>query len=122
MLGYVYDNKATANGDLVPLPGAHIVWFGPDGPQGAVTDQNGAYQWDPPNEAPDPVPLRVSFVGYQPLYVNVAKYAGQIDFGLNRGAVDLPEFEVFPDAPGVSVPAVGLLALLALVLAVGLDD
>ena len=97
-----------------PLAGAHVVHLGTDGTllDGAATDADGryTYEWD----GAGPIAVRVSFVGYEPLYTMVNP-AGVVNFELVPVVYDLGEgAEVFGDAPGG--PNWGLLGLGVLVL------
>ena len=76
------------------LPGAHVYYFDANGhAQGEATDSSGMFALI----VPVGVELRCTFVGYEPQAVTVTA-SGPINFTL-QGGVDIPEVEIFGDAP-----------------------
>jgi hypothetical protein len=86
---------------------------------GSVTAFDGSYALTIPGPTRD-VELIATYVGYQPAGGVVSTAAGRVDLELQPVAYDIPEVEIFGDAPGRGPgwAGLGLLGLLLLFLAV----
>ena len=113
--------KVREAGSLAPLYLAHVAALDADGKllAGAVAGLGGEYQLDiAPGSA---FILRVSYVGYETASIAVEPGVQWLDVDMERGAVDLPEAEVFGEAPG-SGSAGLLVAGLLLMALLGSED
>lgn len=113
MRGTIYDANT---GAVLWL--AHVVAFELDGTfiGGAVSDQMGRYELDLPGELRE-VLVRVSFVGYADGSEVVSSGTDWYDVELVPAVYEIPEVEIFPEASPASGAALGLGALLLLLLA-----
>ena len=101
---------------------AHVVAFELDGTfiVGAVSDQVGRYELTVPGVDRE-ILVRVSYVGYVDSSALVASGISWYDVDLTPATYELPEVEIFPDAPAVSAGGAGL-GVLALLLLLGLSS
>lgn len=98
------------------LPGAHVFYLDADGmAHGEPTSAAGAFGLVVPVGST----LRASFVGYGPQTRTVTG-PGSFTFDMERG-VDIPEVEIFGDAPGAPAAAVAF-GLLATLMALATSD
>jgi hypothetical protein len=98
-----------------PLVFAHIAQLDANGAVvgGTTSGLLGQFELDPGSD--QPVMLRVSFVGYAPQTIT-ARRGDWVPVLLERGAFDIPEVEVFGEAPGSNSSAPWILGGLLLLL------
>lgn len=113
MRGTIYDANTGAGLWL-----AHVVAFELDGTfiGGTVSDAMGDYSLNVPGDLRE-VLVRVSFVGYADGSEVVSSGTDWYDVELIPAIYEIPEVEIFPEASPSSGAALGLGALLLLLLA-----
>ena len=98
-----------------PLLFAHVAQLDNSGAVvgGTTTGLLGQFEYDPGTD--EPVTLRFSFVGYAPKVVTASR-GEWVPVVLDRGTYELPEVEVYGEAPGSGGSAALLLGGLLLLL------